>query len=230
MPPLSEIHVMPPLHFDLAVWLAIAAAFFTSMPWLVNLWFRRGYARHLLQPLARAHSVFGSRQGRLVGFVSLHAVNIAILATCIWVGCQLQLAGIGNLRTGAFGPWEALLLVPQVLLVLLVFDAQFYWVHRTAHRHPVLFRLLHREHHADRYPDAWSSMYQHPLDFFLATAMPMAWGVLLPVHEAAWWVALISAKVVTSVPSPSASSRMVMGTVMLSSPAAMRMLPVPPTV
>ena len=23
--------------------------------------------------------------------------------------------------------------------------------------------------------------------------MPMAWGVLLPVHEAAWWVALISA-------------------------------------
>ena len=184
---------MPPLHFGLAVWLAIAAAFFTSMPWLVNLWFRRGYARHLLQPLARAHSVFGSRQGRLVGFVSLHAVNIAILGTCIWVGCQLQLAGIGNLRTGAFGPWEALLLVPQVLLVLLVFDAQFYWVHRTAHRHPVLFRLLHREHHADRYPDAWSSMYQHPLDFFLATAMPMAWGVLLPVHEAAWWVALISA-------------------------------------
>jgi hypothetical protein len=53
----SGIHAMPPLHFDLAVWMTLSAVFFTSMPWLVNLWFRRGYARHLLQPLARAHSV-----------------------------------------------------------------------------------------------------------------------------------------------------------------------------
>lgn len=181
------------LELDLISWWLITVVFFTSMPWLVDRWFRGGYAQHLLQPEARAHAVYRSRHGRWARFVAAHAVNMSILGTCVWVGCQLQRAGLGNLRTGAFGPWDLALLVPQVLLVLLAFDAQFYWVHRTAHRHPVLFRLLHREHHADRYPDTWSSMYQHPLDFFLATAMPMAWGVVLPVHEVAWWVALVVA-------------------------------------
>jgi sterol desaturase/sphingolipid hydroxylase (fatty acid hydroxylase superfamily) len=36
-------------------------------------------------------------------------------------------------------------------------------------------------------------MYQHPLDFLLATATPMAWCVVLPVHEVAWFGALLVA-------------------------------------
>mgnify|MGYP002777055995 CR=1 FL=1 len=34
---------------------------------------------------------------------------------------------------------------------------------------------------------------QHPLDIFLATTSPMAWAVVLPVHEWSWWTALVFA-------------------------------------
>ena len=36
-------------------------------------------------------------------------------------------------------------------------------------------------------------MKQHPLDLFLTTAMPRAWVVVLPIHEAAWLAALLLA-------------------------------------
>jgi sterol desaturase/sphingolipid hydroxylase (fatty acid hydroxylase superfamily) len=36
-------------------------------------------------------------------------------------------------------------------------------------------------------------MKQHPLDLFLTTAMPMAWVVLLPIHEITWLAALLLA-------------------------------------
>jgi sterol desaturase/sphingolipid hydroxylase (fatty acid hydroxylase superfamily) len=192
MPTINYLSDISPLHWSLTTWIVAATAFYTILPALLNLWFRRGYPQHLLQPAARAQSTYPSRDGRWGAFVVTYIVNTAVIGTCLWIGCQLQLSGIGNLKSGTYSVVDALLLVPQMLIVLLVFDAQFYWIHRAAHRHAVLFRLFHRDHHADRYPDAWSSAYQHPLDLFISTGLPLMWAVLLPVHEVAWWIAILT--------------------------------------
>jgi sterol desaturase/sphingolipid hydroxylase (fatty acid hydroxylase superfamily) len=187
-----EMIDIAPLHWGLATWIAVAAAFYTIWPGIINLWFRRIYPELVLQPEARTRVGNPSRDGRMAKFVTTYAVNVLVLGTSLWLGCQLQLSGIGNLKTGSFGLIDALLFVPQFLLVMFAFDAQFYWVHRASHRSAVLFRIFHFEHHVDRYPDAWTTAYQHPLEIFVASAMPMIWGVLLPVHEFAWWMAILT--------------------------------------
>jgi sterol desaturase/sphingolipid hydroxylase (fatty acid hydroxylase superfamily) len=101
-------------------------------------------------------------------------VNAGVIGLCIGAGSWLQGAGVGHLYGGALDLLGAALFLPQVLLVLLVFDAPFYWVHRAAHASRLLYRWLHRDHHEDRYPDAWSAAQQHPLGLFLTTALPMA--------------------------------------------------------
>lgn len=171
-------------------WIAIAWGFFTLMPWAIDVAFSRGWPQHRL---AQGDVRYRSREGRRGAFVAIHAVNATLLGTCLWAGCALQRAGVGQLRDTPLAWWDAPGLLLQGLLVLIVFDAQFYWVHRAMHASPALMRRFHAEHHLDRQPDAWSAMYQHPLDFLLATATPMAWGVVLPVHEVAWFGALLIA-------------------------------------
>jgi sterol desaturase/sphingolipid hydroxylase (fatty acid hydroxylase superfamily) len=175
------------------MWLMLSWAFFLLMPWLINHSFARFYPQTRIDPVWRIVVLQEARKGRWKSLIGLHLINSGIIGLCIAAGGWLQAAGIGHLYGGPLGLRGWLLFVPQVLLVLIVFDTQFYWVHRAAHAWPLLYRRLHRDHHVDRFPDIWSAMKQHPLDLFLTTAMPMAWVVLLPIHEAAWLAALLLA-------------------------------------
>lgn len=90
--------------------------------------------------------------------------------------------GIGGLYAADLGTATGIASVAlQVLLILFVFDTNFYWFHRLGHRYRRLFAWLHAEHHRPRFPTVWHLQYQHPLDYFLTTAAPLAWIVLLPI-------------------------------------------------
>ena len=138
-------------------WLMLSWAFFLLMPWLINHLFAKFYPYTLIDPAWRIVVLQEARKGRWKSLIGLHLINSGIIGLCIAAGGWLQAAGIGHLHGGPLGLRGWLLFVPQVLLVLIVFDTQFYWVHRAAHAWPLLYRRLHRDHHVDRFPDTWSA-------------------------------------------------------------------------
>lgn len=72
-------------------------------------------------------------------------------------------------------------LVVSAVLLLVTAETLVYWVHRALHT-PLLYRRLHRPHHAFRVPNALASFAFHPLDAF-AQSLPVHLFVLLvPTH------------------------------------------------
>src|SRR5262249_19672654 len=57
-------------------------------------------------------------------------------------------------------------------LVLLCSDVVAYWVHRTMHTTPWLWRWTHQMHHSAERMDMLGAAYNHPFDFVLGTIMP----------------------------------------------------------
>jgi sterol desaturase/sphingolipid hydroxylase (fatty acid hydroxylase superfamily) len=55
-------------------------------------------------------------------------------------------------------------LVPSALLGFLVADFVGYWVHRTMHRVPAIWRWTHQMHHSAERMDLAGMSYAHPLD------------------------------------------------------------------
>lgn len=177
----------------LAGYVLLSFAFFLSVPWLLNSWVSRAYLDQSITPERRPSAKTVGLMKRGHGFVGRYLFNAAIFGVCWWGGHMLQRHGFGNLRTSDWTLMDAALLFPELLLILLVFDTQFFWVHWLLHRVPKLYRHVHHEHHKDRYPNVWLTFNQHPLDILFATALPMAWAVVLPVHVVSWVVALVIA-------------------------------------
>ncbi len=51
----------------------------------------------------------------------------------------------------------------SVVLMLLIQDTYFYWLHRAIH-HPKVYKLVHREHHKSTNPSPWTSYSFHALE------------------------------------------------------------------
>jgi Delta7-sterol 5-desaturase len=62
-------------------------------------------------------------------------------------------------------------------------DGALYWAHRIYHR-PALFRLIHRWHHRNTTPTAFTSTAMHPVEFLTYQAITLAPLFVLPVHVA----------------------------------------------
>jgi len=58
------------------------------------------------------------------------------------------------------------------LAVLIAGDLVSYFVHRTMHRTPWLWRWTHQMHHAAERMDMLGASYGHPLDFVFGTVLP----------------------------------------------------------
>jgi sterol desaturase/sphingolipid hydroxylase (fatty acid hydroxylase superfamily) len=73
-------------------------------------------------------------------------------------------------------------IVIEILVILLVYDFAYYWLHRAMH-HKKVMRLVHGVHHRVHNPTAMESFYLHPLELFAGLALLMActWAVG-PVH------------------------------------------------
>lgn len=62
----------------------------------------------------------------------------------------------------------------------LITDGALYWAHRIFHR-PALFRLVHRFHHRNTTPTAFTSTAMHPIEFFTYQGIMLAPLFVLPL-------------------------------------------------
>lgn len=72
-------------------------------------------------------------------------------------------------------------LVGSFVLLVLLHDTYFYWVHRAMH-HPKLFRIFHLVHHRSNNPTPWASLAFHPLEALVEIAIVPLLVVIIPFH------------------------------------------------
>ena len=78
-------------------------------------------------------------------------------------------------------------LIFSVIMMFLIHDTYFYWIHRLMH-HPVLFKHIHLVHHKSTNPSPWTAYAFHPLEGFLEALIVPIIAFTIPVHiEALGW-------------------------------------------
>lgn len=144
-------HFAHVLYFDLSRYL-IAAGVLTAILLLVRTWAnnrriqsrratRKDYAREFFSSirtvLVFAFTTLATLVGREMGWIKLE-LDQATVATLIW----------------------------QFVLIVLVHDAYFYWIHRWMHSKR-MFRATHLHHHKSRTPTPWTAYSFSTAEAFL---------------------------------------------------------------
>ena len=108
------------------------------------------------------------------------AFIFALMAVALYF---LREAGYTQIYTdiSTYG-WGYFLL--SFLLLVLLHDTYFYWMHRLLH-HPKLFRIFHWVHHLSHNPTPWASLSFHPLEALAEVAIIPIAALLIPFHPLA---------------------------------------------
>ena len=67
------------------------------------------------------------------------------------------------------------------LLMMIMHDTYFYWMHRALH-HPRIFKIAHLVHHKSTNPSPWAAYSFHPVEAFFESLIGPIILLLLPVH------------------------------------------------
>jgi sterol desaturase/sphingolipid hydroxylase (fatty acid hydroxylase superfamily) len=87
----------------------------------------------------------------------------------------------------------------SALILAILHDAYFYWMHRALHT-PRFYRWFHGIHHASTSPSPWASFSFHPIESLLnALAVPLI-AVVLPLHPLVilWHLTLMTLTAITN--------------------------------
>lgn len=108
----------------------------------------------------------------------MQATSSIISLTMLFGGAYI---GFGTVFVDA--PTPAWWVVVHALLILAVYDALYYAMHRWLFHHKKLMRYVHRTHHEMRFPSAEDALWIHPAETIAGLALLGAVVVLLgPVH------------------------------------------------
>lgn len=80
--------------------------------------------------------------------------------------------------------------VLSVVLMLLIHDTYFYWMHRAMH-HPLLFRRLHKVHHLSTNPSPWAAFSFQPTEAIVEACVIYVIVFAIPTHRAAIMIWLL---------------------------------------
>jgi sterol desaturase/sphingolipid hydroxylase (fatty acid hydroxylase superfamily) len=69
----------------------------------------------------------------------------------------------------------------SVVIMIILHDAYFYWVHRLMHL-PMLFKWVHRTHHLSDNPTPWAAFSFHPLEAILSVGIIPLIVLFIPCH------------------------------------------------
>jgi lathosterol oxidase len=89
---------------------------------------------------------------------------------------------------------SVLSVVGSTLLYFLVTDVVIYWAHRLYHR-PLLFRLIHRWHHRNPVPTAFTAFSMHPVEFLTYQSIMLLPLIWLPLNALGVIAVLVSAHI-----------------------------------
>src|SRR5688572_16977454 len=71
--------------------------------------------------------------------------------------------------------------IVSILMMIIVHDTYFYWIHRWMHREGV-FKWFHKVHHLSTNPSPWAAFAFHPLEAVVDGSIITVVAVLFPVH------------------------------------------------
>ncbi len=69
----------------------------------------------------------------------------------------------------------------SLILMMLIHEVYFYFSHRIMH-HPILYRRVHKTHHASLYPSPWASFSFHPWESVIESLILPLIVMIVPVH------------------------------------------------
>ncbi len=75
----------------------------------------------------------------------------------------------------------------SIVLMLLLHDTFFYWIHRAMHSR-VLFAVMHKVHHQSVHPTAFAAYSFHPTEALAEALIVTAIIFIMPVHPLAFFV------------------------------------------
>ncbi len=70
-------------------------------------------------------------------------------------------------------------LAKELLLCLALFEISFYYIHRTFHNIPFLYKHVHKVHHQLKKPIGFGALYAHPFEFVFCNLISMSIGPVL---------------------------------------------------
>lgn len=62
-------------------------------------------------------------------------------------------------------------------------EVAIYWIHRSLHTYPLLYRLIHKKHHEFVFVDSFAGAAFNPVDSFLQGFPYFAIPIIMPMHE-----------------------------------------------
>lgn len=69
----------------------------------------------------------------------------------------------------------------SLLIYSLIHETYYYWVHRAMHI-PVLYKLMHRQHHSSIAPSPFTAFSFHPLEALVEALILPALLLIIPIH------------------------------------------------
>ncbi|UJH90379.1 sterol desaturase family protein [Antarcticibacterium sp. 1MA-6-2] len=82
------------------------------------------------------------------------------------------------LEVGEYGYWY---LPISLIIILLIHETYYYWVHRWMHD-PKIFRTVHKVHHDSLTPTPWTAFAFHPWESIIEAIVVPLILLVLPVH------------------------------------------------
>ncbi|WP_020534443.1 sterol desaturase family protein [Lewinella cohaerens] len=161
---------------------ALISAFFIFFRYAIM----AGFGYLIFYSWKRRRFIHRKIQQRLPSWYAVrHEIGHSLLSAAIFalVGLGiygLKLAGWSQVYTDT-SEYGALYLVFSFLVLIVVHDTYFYWMHRLMH-HPRLFKLLHLVHHRSNNPTPWASLAFHPLEALIEIAIIPVLVIVMPLH------------------------------------------------
>lgn len=140
------------------------------------LWGKSRYAAHKIQQrYPKPAAIWHELQHAMISAGIFASVGLSIYG--------LRLMGWSQVYTeiSTYG-WSYLFF--SFLVLIIVHDTYFYWLHRLMH-HPRFFRWFHLTHHKSSNPTPWASLAFHPLEAFAEIAIIPVLVLLIPLHPLA---------------------------------------------
>lgn len=118
----------------------------------------------------------GQIKNEIIYSVKSSAIFAAVGAGTYWLWHNGHTAIY--LDPAQFGYWY---LPVSLLIILLLHETYYYWVHRWMH-HPKVFRRVHKVHHDSLTPTPWTAFSFHPWEGLIEALVLPAILIFLPVN------------------------------------------------
>lgn len=154
-----------------------------------------GLTHIILHSIFNNFFVHNSRQNQLIVSKNIKKdMELSLLCAVIFAFCAALVVtgydlGFTRLYTSInkYGWWY---LGVSFIVLLILQDAYFYFMHRLFH-HPLLFKKLHYGHHRSGEPTPWTSFAFDPSEAFIQALFFICIVFILPLHYIPLFAALI---------------------------------------